>query len=332
MIVNWGVLSTATIGRKAVIPAIQSVENSKFYAIASNNERVQEFASEFDIPHVYSTYEELLDDPNIQAVYIPLPNTLHKEWVIKAAGKGKHVLCEKPAALTSKDVEEMLEACRGNNVLFMEAFMYQFHPQHHRVKELIANGEIGEVRNIRSAFTFNLDFEENQQNIRLNSELGGGSMWDVGCYCIHASRFLLDLEPTEVYVTGKVHPKFHVETRATGILTFPSGVTASFDSSFEQPMSEWYEVLGTKGSIKVPSAFRPDKRPNGLGEIVVVGEHGQERIETFGGNPYELQVDHFSECILENRQPRYSGLQTIHNIKVIEASYESLQRGLPVKL
>jgi xylose dehydrogenase (NAD/NADP) len=332
MIINWGILSTANIAKKAVIPALQKVENAKVYAIASSNERVSELAEAFEIPHVYSSYDELLENPFVQAVYIPLPNTLHKEWVIKAAKKGKHVLCEKPAALTSEDVQEMVEACEQQNVLFMEAFMYQFQPQHTRVKEVIASGEIGEVRHIRSTFTFKLDFEKNQHNIRLNPELGGGSMWDVGSYCIHAARFLLGQEPTEVFVTGNIHPTFKVDTKVTGILSFPKGVTVSFDCSFEQPMTDQYVVEGTKGTITVPYAFRSDRRHESIGEIIIKNENGEHRTEAFSGNQYELQVEHFSSCIIENQKPMYTGQQTINNIKVIEACYQSLHKGVPVQL
>jgi xylose dehydrogenase (NAD/NADP) len=332
MIVNWGILSTANIAKKAVIPALQSIENAKVYAIASSNERVNEVAEEFEIPHIYTSYDELLDDPFIQAVYIPLPNTLHKEWVIKAAKKGKHVLCEKPAALTSGDAQEMVEACEQHNVLFMEAFMYQFQPQHPRVKEVISSGEIGEVRHIQSTFTFKLDFEKNQHNIRLNPELGGGSMWDVGCYCVHSARFLLGQEPTEAFVTGDIHPTFNVDTKAAGILSFPKGVTVSFDCSFEQPMIEQYVVAGTKGTITVPYAFRSDRRLESIGEIIIKTEDGKQRTETYSGNQYELQVEHFSACILENQKTMYTGQQTVNNIKVIEACYQSLYNGVPVKL
>ncbi len=325
MVIKWGIMSTANIGVKAVLPAINAVENAEISAIASRNPKVNEIAKEFNIPSVYATYDELLDDPSIQAVYIPLPNALHKEWVLKAAEKGKHVLCEKPAALTSSDIQDMINACRLNGVYFMEAFMYQFQPQHARVKEIISSGEIGEVRQFRSTFSFKLDTEKHRDNIRLNTDLGGGSLWDVGCYCVHSARFILEQEPVEVFAQAFIHPEFGVDTKANGILTFKDGVTATFDCSFEQPMEEKYEVAGTKGSIRVPFAYRSDMRgTNGLGEIYIVNEKGEERREVFEGNQYELQVKHFSDCIVNNQSPSYTPTQTKQNIEAIEACYKSI--------
>ncbi|TYS17991.1 Gfo/Idh/MocA family oxidoreductase [Rossellomorea vietnamensis] len=330
--VKWGIMSTANIAKKAIIPALQSCGNAEVTAIASISGKAEEAANEFSIPKAYQSYEELLDDPEIQAVYIPLPNTMHKEWVTKAAEKGKHVLCEKPAALNAEDVEEMAEACRSNNVLFMEAFMYQFHTQHNRVRELIAEGTIGEVRHMRSAFTFKLDLETNKQNIRLDRGLGGGSIWDVGCYCIHSTRYILGQEPIEAYVKADVHEEFEVDTKASGLLSFEKGVTASFECGFDQPMRDYYEVSGTKGTIKVPFAYRSDRFPNGEVSIIILDEQGTEKKEVLEGNQYEIQTNHFSECILNGKKPVYSPLDTIRNIKAIQACYESLEKSAPVRL
>ncbi|WP_263399286.1 Gfo/Idh/MocA family protein [Sutcliffiella deserti] len=332
MKVKWGIMSTANIAKKALIPALQNCENAEVAAIASTSGKASEVAKELHIPIAYESYEELLDDPEIQAVYIPLPNTLHKEWVMKAARKGKHVLCEKPAALNSEDVREMADECLANDVLFMEAFMYQFHPQHQRVKELIAEGAIGEVRHMHAIFTFQLDFEKHKQNIRLNRELGGGSIWDVGCYCIHSSRFILGQEASEVYVKGNIHEAFGVDTKAVGILSFEKGVTASFECSFEQPMRDLYEISGTKGTIQVPVAYRSDRFPKGEVSINITNEKGEERKETFKGNQYEIQAAHFSQCILEGEMPVYSAEETILNIQTIQACYESMKKCSPVKV
>jgi D-xylose 1-dehydrogenase (NADP+, D-xylono-1,5-lactone-forming) len=330
--IKWGILSTANIAKKALIPALQDAEYADVTAIASLSGRAEEAAKEFSIPKAYQSYEELLDDPEIQAVYIPLPNTMHKEWVTKAARKGKHVLCEKPAALTAGDVEEMAAECESNNVLFMEAFMYQFHPQHRRVKELIEEGAIGEVRHMQSVFTFKMDLEKNPENIRLNKELGGGSIWDVGCYCIHSTRYILGREPSEVYVKASLHDEFGVDTKAVGILSFENGITASFESGFEQPMKDTYEISGTKGTIKVPFAYRPDRFPGGRVSIAITDEKGEEREEVLEGNPYVIQVNHFSKCILEKRKPVYTSMSTINNIKAIQACYHSLESNSPIRL
>ncbi|MCS0542599.1 Gfo/Idh/MocA family oxidoreductase, partial [Aeromonas veronii] len=184
--VRFGVLSTAKIARNTLIPAMERAHYAEVVAVASESGKAKDFAAELGIPKHYESYTDLLNDPEIDAVYIPLPNQLHKQWAIEAAKHGKHVLCEKPAALTSQDVEEMAAAFKENNVIFMEAFMYQFHPQHNRVKEIIAAGEIGDVKLIRSTFSFLHDL--NSGSIKMQKDLGGGVLYDVGCYCIHASR------------------------------------------------------------------------------------------------------------------------------------------------
>src|SRR5690625_2330163 len=182
--IKWGIISTARIGITQLIPAIKRSTNAEVVAIATQSDinKATLIAEQFQIEKVYNSYEKLLNDPNIDAVYIPLPNHLHKEWAIKAAQKGKHILCEKPAALTTEEVYEIKKACEENNVLFMEAFMYYFHPQHNRVKEIIDTGEIGEVTFMQAGFSFYLAEERRAHNIRMSGEKGGGSIYDIGCY------------------------------------------------------------------------------------------------------------------------------------------------------
>ncbi|TLS38478.1 Gfo/Idh/MocA family protein [Pseudalkalibacillus caeni] len=326
--IKFGILGTANIAKKAVIPAIKDAENAEVVAVASGSGKAKEFAKELEIPHSFESYEELLEDESIDAVYIPLPNTLHKEWTIKAAKKGKHVLCEKPAAVTAEDAVEMVRACEDNNVVFMEAFMYQFHPQHQKARDIIASGEIGEVKLMRSTFSF--DLSGRTGNIRLNKELGGGSMYDVGCYCIHSSRMILGSEPVKVYVTGDVPQDVGVDVSANAIMKMGNGVVASFDSSFELPMIDKYEVVGTKGSIQVPYAYRPD-RPGVESVVKVTNAQGGTREEKVDGPQYTIMVEHFADCVLENKVPSYSGELTVKNLQAIEMCYQSLEKGVPVK-
>src|SRR5699024_3332432 len=178
----------------------------------------------------FSSYEALLEDPEIDAVYIPLPNGLHKEWVIKAAEKKKHVLCEKPVAITTEELEEMIAACEKNNVTFMEAFMYQFHPQHEKVKELIRDGSIGDVSFMNASFSFYLG---DRTNIRLNKNLGGGAMFDAGCYTLHAIRNILDQEPVSVYASANYHSELDVDLTMAGVLNFDNGLVTTFNTSFD---------------------------------------------------------------------------------------------------
>ncbi|WP_270180137.1 Gfo/Idh/MocA family protein [Alkalihalobacillus sp. CinArs1] len=329
MTIRFGIMGTSNIARKALIPAMKSAKNVQVVSVASGSGKAKAFAEEMEIERYHDSYEEMLDDETIDAVYIPLPNTLHKKWTIEAAKKGKHVLCEKPAAITAQDAEEMVRACEENGVTFMEAFMYQFHPQHDKVRDVIASGEIGDVKHMRSTFSFYLG--DRPENIRLNRELGGGSIWDVGCYCIHSSRHILGSEPTRVFVEGNVSENVGVDLSANGILTFPNGVSASFDCSFERQMNNVYEVFGTKGSIKVPFAYRPDA-PNAEGVIEVTNSEGETRFEPIDGDQYTLMVEHFAECAMDRKRPFYSGELTVNNLKVIEASYESLEQNRPIDI
>ncbi len=327
--IRFGIMGTANIARKAVIPAIQNAQGAEVVSVASGSGRAREFAAEMGIEHFHDSYEAMLDDESIDAVYIPLPNTLHKKWTIAAAQKGKHVLCEKPAAITARDAMEMVQVCEDNGVIFMEAFMYQFHPQHEIVREVIASGEIGDVKHIRTNFSFYMGDKRN--NIRLNSELGGGSIWDVGCYCIHSSRFIIGSEPLKVYAQASIPKEVGVDLSAAGIFTFANGVTASFDCSFERQMSNSYEILGTKGSIHVPFAYRPDA-PEASGLIRIKNSEGNVREEMANGEQYTLMVEHFTRCVENKHTPSYSGEATVNNLKAIEACFESIDKNQPVEL
>lgn len=325
--IKWGILSTANIAQTQVIPAIQRSAIAEVEAIASSNGKAQGAAAELNIPRAYETYEELLQDPNIEAVYIPLPNNLHRKWVLEAARHGKHVLCEKPAALTAEEMIEMDRYCKEQNVLFMEAFMYQFHPQHSRVKEIISSGEIGEVKLIRSSFSFYLS--DRDTDIRMDKNLGGGSIFDIGCYCIHAIRNIAESEPVRLNVQGKLDQESGVDLSAAAYLEFENGIQGLFDCSFESAFRQEYEVVGTKGRIVVPRAFRPDVN-DGAG-IIAVESDGQERMEQVFGDIYLLEVEHFSRAILDNRAPIYTAEETIANMRLIDACYTSLRNKKEVR-
>jgi len=321
--IRWGIISTAHIAQTQLIPAIFRSSNAEAAAIASRSSKVHGVAKALNIPKAYESYEELLDDPDIDAVYIPLPNHLHKEWVLKAAAKGKHILCEKPAALNAEEAEEMIRVCQKSNVKFMEAFMYQLHPQHARVKEIMASGEIGDIKLIRSSHSFYL--ENRISDIRMDKSMGGGSLYDLGCYSIQAIRYLSDAEPVEVRVVSQLDQATSVDLLSSAYLVLDNGVTAVFDCSFDAVSRNEYEVIGTKGTIKVPYAFRPDINA-GMG-LIIVETAGVTRQERIYGDLYRLEVEHFSSAVLNNSVPAITADSTIRNMRVIDACYKASETG-----
>lgn len=319
---RWGVLSTANIGRAAVNPAIQASKNGELVAVASRNtESAQEFANAWDIPEHYGNYAQLLADPDIDAVYIPLPNSLHLEWVIKAAEAGKHVLCEKPLGLTAEECHEMNAAADANGAVFMEAFMYRFHPRTERVLEMVQDGVVGDLKMIRSVFTFRLT---NPDNIRLQPDLGGGSLMDVGCYCINISRTVAGREPAEVQALAVPAPS-GVDNMMAGTLRFSDDLLATFECGLNTKRRELYEVAGTDAYLRVADAFLPGKGDVAIEEY----RDGQEPVHhTISGvDEYQCMVEHFADCVLDGIKPRYSANEAALNMRVIEALYTSSNAG-----
>ncbi|GAC1366506.1 MAG: Gfo/Idh/MocA family oxidoreductase [Herpetosiphon sp.] len=313
-----GVISTANIGRKSVIPAMQRAANVVVAAIAGRDERqARDFAAELAIPNHYGSYDALLADADIDAVYIPLPNSMHREWTIKAAHAGKHILCEKPLGLTAAECREMAAAAEACGVVLMEAFMYRFHPQLAKVRTLLADGAIGAVRLLQSSFSFLL---LNPANIRLRRDLGGGSLMDVGCYCVNLSRTLFEAEPVEVQAFARWSDG-GVDEQMAGSLRFADGRLAQFDCALHIARREAYHIAGTDGTIDVPVAFVPR-----INDTVVVLNRGTERESRFtipAVDEYQLMAEHFVDAVLEHRQVRYPAVEAAANMRVIEALYRS---------
>ncbi|WP_067730375.1 Gfo/Idh/MocA family protein [Oceanobacillus damuensis] len=325
--VRWGILSTAKIAQKELIPAFLRAANAEVKAIATSGriEKAKEVAENFDIEKTYDSYEGLLEDAEIEAVYIPLPNHLHKEWVIKAARKGKHILCEKPAALNTEEVLEMKKVCEDEKVLFMEGFMYHFHPQHKRVQEIIESREIGEVRFMRASFSFNLAQKEN--SIKMNAK-GGGSIYDVGCYGIHSIRNILGAEPESLQVHAVKDSDYQVDTDVIAYLMFPDNVRATFDVSFGMARRSEYEVIGTEGRIIVPRAYRPDWF--GGDGLVIVEKENVSRTETIQGDQYRNEVESISNVVINGYLPEeleHHFSNTVDNHRVMDACFNSMNTG-----
>lgn len=326
--VRWGVLSTANIGIGKVIPAMQKETWSEVTAIASRNlESAQDAAAKLDIPKAYGSYEELLDDPDIDAVYNPLPNHLHVPWSIKAIEADKHVLCEKPIALTAAEAQTLLDAAKQHpNVKVMEAFMYRFHPQWQRAKELVTSGAIGELRTVHSFFSY---FNTDPNNIRNMAEIGGGGLMDIGCYNISLSRFVFGSEPQRVSSIIEYDPQFDTDRLASALLDFGSG-TATFTCSTQLTSYQRVNMFGTTGRVEIEIPFNaPPDRPCRMWH-----QHGGtiDEIVFDTVDQYTLQGDVFSQAILNDTAVPTPLEDAVANMRVLEAIVESAKSNAWVTL
>lgn len=322
--VRWGILSTARHGEKIMLPAFRQARDTELAAVASRDgTRAQTFAQQHRIPTSYSSYEALLDDPDIDAIYIPLPNNLHKEWAIKAAQAGKHVLCEKPIGLDAAEAEEMVAAFKQADRILSETFQWRHHPQASAVKELIEDGTIGEVRLVDAGFSFLI---ARQDDIRLNPDLGGGSLYDVGCYPVSLARYMLEAEP--LAVTAQAHwTERGVDDRMVATLEFPKGVLAQINCGFSLPLRRYYEVVGDAGSLAVNRAYNPvgDR----ASEIVHYGDDRMmiETIRLDAANSYALMIEDFNRAVKGEAAPRFPADDAVKNMRVIDALYQSARKG-----
>jgi len=326
--VRIGVVSAANIGRKVVIPSILRAENAELVALASSGDTGASFLRETELDvRLHGSYDELLADSGVDAVYIPLPNHMHAEWSKRAADAGKHVLCEKPAALDAAETADMIEHCVGRGVVWMEAFMYRYHPQWAAVRRLLDEGAVGELRTVRSVFTFTV---RDSANIRRRPEYGGGSLYDVGAYCVNVSRWMFGRPP--VAVTGISQPSPEgVDEDFLGVLDFGSGQSAQFVSSLSQPYRHHVQLLGTEGTITVPQAFVLRSDDVAIEHTDADGE--TRSIPVGGDDEYRLEVEDFARCVLEGRQPEVvSHEDTLWNMRTIDALYASARDGRAVKL
>lgn len=317
--VRWGVLSTANIGVRQVIPAMQQGAHCEIRAIASRHLAGAEAAAgRLAIPKAYGSYEELLADPEIDAIYNPLPNHLHVPWSIKALEAGKHVLCEKPIAMTAAEAKTLVDAARAHPKLkVMEAFMYRHHPQWQRARQMVAEGKIGELRTIQTIFSYYLDDGDNIRNI---ADVGGGAMMDIGCYAVSVPRFIFGAEPTRVAGIVEYDPRFKTDRLASAILDFGSG-TALFTCGTQLSPYQRVNIFGTEGRIEIEIPFNaPADRP-----CKVWHEHAGkiEEITLDTCNQYTLQGDLFSLAVLNDTAVSTPLEDAVANMRVIEAVIQS---------
>ena len=316
--VNWGVLSTAHIGPRAVIPAIQQSINGQVVAIASRSEsKARETAKALGIPRSYGSYIELLQSSVVDAVYIPLPNSMHREWTIRAAEMGKHVLCEKPISMNSRECEEMILACQRHNVWLMEGFMYRFHPQIVMLREIISAGLIGRISSIRSAFRTET---KDPESIRYQKELGGGALMDVGCYCVNVVRLLTNQEPIYVQGVARFNEEKNVDETFAGLMRFPNSELAVFDCGFRSSFHQAVEVVGDNGTLQLSTPFIPGDSP-----IIVKHSDRTDTIACETANHYRLMVEHFADCVLNDHEPRYPPTDGLNNMRIIDMLYQSVR-------
>jgi predicted dehydrogenase len=324
---RWGVLSTANIGLKKVIPGMQLGQYSAVTAIASRDlARAQEAASALAIAKAYGSYEELLADPQVDAIYIPLPNQLHVPWTIRAAEAGKHVLCEKPLSMTAAEAETLLAVRDSTGVKIGEAFMIRSYPQWLRIRELLDEGRIGDLRSILGFFSY---FNADPANIRNNVESGGGALMDIGCYLIHASRYAFAQEPRRVVGLIDRDPQMQTDRLTSAILDFAEGQSI-FTCSTQLVPYQRIHFLGTKGRIEIEIPFNaPKDRPTRLfidsGADVFGGGITTETFDT--SDQYTLQGDAFSKAVLEGGEVPVPLEDAIRNMAVIDAIFQSAVSG-----
>jgi predicted dehydrogenase len=323
-VLNWGLLSTARIN-SALIPPLKASKRNQLTAVASRTKDAADaYAREWKIPRAYGSYESLLADPEIDVIYISLPNRLHAEWTIKAVQAGKHVLCEKPLALNVEEVDAVQETARKYGRVVAEAFMYRHHPQTLKVQELVKNGSLGSLKMIRGSFSFLLSREG---DVRLDPDLGGGSIWDLGCYPISYARAVVGGDPLEVFgwqVTGPTG----IDETFVGQMRFGDDILVQFDSSFAIPFHAFMEIVGSEGTLNIPRPFKPDTDE----KLYLTREDNTETIKVKGQELYIGEVEDMADAILLGKESRISLADSRGNVATITALLESARTGKPVKL
>lgn len=325
--IRFGVISTAKIGLERVIPAMQNSDGVRIDAIASRHlDRAKEAAARFGIEKAYGSYDELFADPEIEAVYNPLPNHLHVPVSIQAAQAGKHVLCEKPIALDAAEAQRLVQARDATGVVIAEAFMVRHHPQWHHVRQLIRNGRIGQLRAIQAVFSY---MNRDPENVRNKADIGGGGIYDIGCYPIVTSRFLFESEPVRAHALIERDPDFQTDRLASATLHFPEG-QAQFICSTQLVPQQRCQIFGTEGRIELDLPFTPLESETSR-IVIDNGNHrgfgGADEITFDDVNQYTLQGEHFARVIRGEATLDFPLEDAVNNMAVIDALYRSGESG-----
>lgn len=331
---RWGILGAARVNER-LLPAIIEAKNSELVAIASRRadaaaETLKKYAPQASRVSTYNSLEALLNDPKVQAVYIPLANDEHAAWALKAIAKGKHVLIEKPMAIKVEDIEAIEAAATQHNVKVMEGFMYRFHPQHQRVKEIVASGVIGEVRFAKASYSFMMR-PARMYRLANDTKNGGGAMWDIGPYAIHSLRHCFDEEPISVVAQAK-YAESGADITTSGIIDFGNGKRGHFDTSFECSRQSEYTLIGTKGGVKCHTVWQLP----GTNDVPVISwwsEDGRKGEEIYpASNHFNLEIEHFSDCVLNNKTPLLSFADAKMNCKTIAAVLAAAASGKQINI
>lgn len=317
---KWGIISAANIAFDEVVPAIRRSAGSSAYAIASRSE---EKIKRFYMDVVYKTYDELLADNTVESVYIPLPNALHHELVVKSLQANKHVLVEKPATISFAEMKNIAAVTAETGKVFLEGFMYQHHVQHVKMKELLPS--IGDILHINSHFSWLL---EDEKDIRLNPALGGGAMYDVGCYCMHAITQLIGFKPVAISMVSNTLSETTVDRTSSCTMINAEGNIAKFTCSMEMPFLDYYEIIGKKGSLKVSHSFRPDLSPNGHG-IIELRNHLGELLEQYliQDDQYVNQIEYFEQHVVAKKTSEHYLQQSLEMAYFLEQAYTSARQN-----
>ena len=320
--IRWGVLGYARIARESVIPAIIRSGNSEFHAIASREEtKLAECRARYPMAQSHRGYEALLRDPTVEAVYIPLPNSLHREWTIRAAEHGKHVLCEKPLALNAAEAREMVAACASHGVLLMEAFMYRYTDRTRQVREVLRSGVLGEIRQVTSTFRFPL---ANPASIKLRPELGGGALYDVGCYPVNFIGLVADAAAGAMARPESVAVECErvggIDMNFSALLKYPGGLLAAAHCGFNAHKRIRSEITGTTGVLEVPETFFD---PAGS-LTLTLGEERRE-IPVAESDRYRAEVEDFADAILGGRAPQFATAESLRNMEVIDRLFAAMR-------
>jgi xylose dehydrogenase (NAD/NADP) len=330
---KWGILGNATIARKCVIPAIFNSANGRILALASRNpEKAETLKKKYNITRLYSRYESVIEDKEIDIVYIPLPNHLHKKWTIRALEAGKHVLCEKPLACNAAEAMEMAAVASKKGLHLMEALMYRFHPRSRTIHKMVSQGKIGTPRLVRVSFCFHMEEHllKEKENARLKKD-GGGALLDVGCYGVSVARWMMGENPESVQAAAHFNAE-GVDIHAVGILHFRNRGLATIEASFISSLQQTYSIVGEAGSIELPhNAFIPWEK-----DATYIYRGKNEEIGTqeiiLGADEYRLMVEHFSDTLIHGALPLVEIYDSIQNMRVLDALAESARSGQRVAI